>query len=134
MERPRWAVLFGGKQYIVFLLAYFGDKDKYLRPALFCSPVMHVDDVGLPITTATLYMMLSSNTHIHQEQLLEKLAIPIPTSPAPLLSLHQPPSPAATTSESLQAVLNCFKVFCFIDLIHRGMVSLFKLQEQNILP
>jgi hypothetical protein len=84
-DRPRWAVLFGGNQYIVFLLAYFLDAlNDRLRPALFCSPVMYIHDSNFPVVAVTLYMALSSSRHFTQKKLLSILGIPTPQSPEAL--------------------------------------------------
>src|SRR5204863_4729789 len=97
-ERPRWAVLFGGMRYVVFLFVYVTDDNEKLRPALFCSPVMNINRSEFPICTVTLYMTLTSSQHIEQATLLEKLDIQTPTSPDAL-----PPEPQLPTSTRANA-------------------------------
>ena len=71
------------------------DNDK-LRLAMFCSPAMDTSDLEFPVTTAALYMTLTSSEHIELEQLRDRLAV---RAPAPLPS-PRPLNPLTKSSKA----------------------------------
>ncbi|KAG8859816.1 hypothetical protein FRC20_011785 [Serendipita sp. 405] len=104
-EKPRWAILFGGEDYLLILIVYVKDSHGLDRPFLFCSPIHSIYDAGLPIFSVSIYMALTAN--IPEDGLLQKLGIQRPTAPEPVLDpLPKTYAEATTTQISKLDVLH----------------------------
>ena len=74
----KWAILYGGAQYVVILHIHLKDSQGEARPFVFVSPPKDYNDPTFPIISAALYMLLSSE--MAQETLMEELGIPHPST------------------------------------------------------
>jgi len=133
-SRPRWAVLFAGKSYLIFFLDYVMDNNDKWRLAMFCSSAMDTSDHEFPVTTAALYMTLTSSEHLGLEQLrdgLEVWAPAPPPSPRPL----NPTKPLTRSNKAgLEKVGTPFIITLCTNMAISVVTSSFSLPVDKVSP
>lgn len=93
-DRPKWAIVFGGDEYVIFHLAYVVDDSGTWRVALSCSPVLSIyhndqsldPNERLPIISAIIFMLLTRQEPQAADTLMLKLGIDPPCVPQELPS------------------------------------------------